>query len=193
MCSVPLPGICPEYVGDARPSVSGMVWRSSRWRRLQRSTARTASDCGRRHCLAAGRGERCVEPGYNHIKRGGNFQLRLTPRRRPESRSPSALCGLQPGRRRQREQTSAQLAAVPAVLAARYSHLRPVPFIHERQGDVGCTVCSEWASRSGRVAQQHPMLLIFHCTVSAAGGAAGGGGMRSSSTGGHWRPRRSSA
>ena len=81
MCSVPLPGICPEYVGDARPSVSGMVWRSSRWRRLQRSTARTASsECrlGASRPARPRRCERCAEPGHNHIKRGGNFQLRLT-------------------------------------------------------------------------------------------------------------------
>jgi hypothetical protein len=76
MCSVPLPGICPEYVGDARPSVSGMVWRSSRWRRLQRSTARTASS----ESVPRGRPRRAcpVRSPYNHIKRGGNFQLRLT-------------------------------------------------------------------------------------------------------------------
>ena len=29
-------------------------------------------------CLGRPRAERCAEPGYNHIKRGGNFQLRLT-------------------------------------------------------------------------------------------------------------------
>jgi hypothetical protein len=191
MCSVPLPGICPEYVGDARPSVSGMVWRSSRWRRLQRSTARTASS--ESVPRPAARRASVVRSQHNHIKRGGNFQLRLTEPTSILKHESRSKCFAEPGRRRQREQTSAQLAAVPAVLAARCSRLRPVPFIHERQGDVGCTVCSEWASRSGRVAQQHPMLLIFHCTVSAAGGAAGGGGMRSSSTGGHWRPRRSSA
>ena len=157
--------------------------------------AQHGSDCLLRVGASAGRGgERCAEPGYNHIKRGQFPTAAHDPEaadRRFVCRSKCAFA--EPGRRRQREQTSAQLAAVPAVLAARCSRLRPVPFIHERQGDVECTVCSEWASRSGRVAQQHPMLLIFHCTVSAAGGAAGGGGMRSSSTGGHWRPRRSSA
>jgi hypothetical protein len=77
MCSVPLPGIWPEYVGDARPSVSGMVWRSSRWRRLRaaRLGLPPPSRClgrPRRRALCGA----CTR--YNHIKRGGNFQLRPT-------------------------------------------------------------------------------------------------------------------